>query len=322
MDDPDISLQLSCIHQPSALRRKSQWLHHLEKPVIQKRTAQGWLSSWSSWKAKVDEFHIGIIYYHMALEKPGIKCAISIINRPQEAKSDSKEDEGNKISSNCPSFWWFGWDTQRGKLRAATTFFQANCRESAHLLWSRYHPLGPLRPCSRTPCRLFQWFCPDPSEFAQRSRKPITTLKLRKVSMLNSKSPKLGSWWKPNATCWRVIAILWLLPLPLDLHDSWNIRKRSKTRLFQSHLERTFWMVLQISSSSSFNASPWRSINFPEVLQRFQFRGSKICSEMLQNSKHVLRMSWELHQSLVGDPLARVLTDSWKFCLIGSCATP
>lgn len=43
---------------------------------------------------------------------------------------------------------------------------------------------------------------------------------------------------------------------------------------------------------------------------------------MLHNSKHVLRMSWELHQSLVGDPLARVLTDSWKFCLIGSCATP
>lgn len=31
------------------------------------------------------------------LEKPGIKCAISIINRPQEAKSDSKEEEGNKF---------------------------------------------------------------------------------------------------------------------------------------------------------------------------------------------------------------------------------
>lgn len=37
------------------------------------------------------------IYFHMALEKPGIKCAISIINRPQEAKSDSKEEEGNKF---------------------------------------------------------------------------------------------------------------------------------------------------------------------------------------------------------------------------------
>lgn len=37
---------------------------------------------------------------------------------------------------------------------------------------------------------------------------------------------------------------------------------------------------------------------------------SKICSKMLQNSKHVRRVSRELHQSPVGDPLTQVLR-SW-----------
>ncbi len=103
-------------------------------------------------------------------------------------------------------------------------------------------------------------------------------------------------------------------------HDSWHTAKKQDTSFSASikknlpvpsgahllnGLANFLFAAIVQCLSLEVNQFSWK-------MPRFQFRGPRY---VLNASKHVLRMSW--------DPLAQVLPywfDSWKFCLIGSCA--